>query len=169
VRFEVLSEHPCRRGNEHEAAIALCFHHPVGRLCQVEAAVQVHTQHASPVVDRQFVERDAVEDSGIADHRVDPAELIECGLHNCPTALGTVHRIMRSHRCATGRDDLRDDVVGDGGVGTLTAHGAAEIVDHHRCAAAGEFSRIEATESAARTGHHRDLAGEVDHVLLLAN
>ena len=42
-------------------------------------------------------------------------------------------------------------------------HGAAEVVDHHRRAATGQFHGVQPAEPAARTGDDGDLSGEVDH------
>ncbi len=59
--------------------------------------------------------------------------------------------------------DLVDHVVGDLGVGAVTVHRAAEVVDHHRGAAARQVQRVEPTESAAGAGDDGHLAGEVNH------
>ena len=167
VRLQVLAEHARRRRDEDEAAVALCLHHPERRLRQVETAVEVHPQHAAPIVGRQLVERDAVEDSRIADHRVQPSEPIDGGADDRLAALGTVDRIVRRHCRAAGSGDLRDDLVRDGRVGAVTVHGPAEVIDHHRCAATRQLDRVEAAEAPPRAGDHRNLAFEVDHVLHL--
>src|SRR5690349_22017435 len=49
VRFQMLTEHPCRGRDEYKAAVTLSLHRAVRRLRKIEATVQVDTQHAPPV------------------------------------------------------------------------------------------------------------------------
>ena len=74
MRLRRLTEHPARRRDEHEPPIALLFHHPVGRLAEVESTVEVDPQHARPIVMSELVERDTVENAGITDNCVKATE-----------------------------------------------------------------------------------------------
>ena len=109
---------------------------------------------------------DAVEDSRVADHRVQPSELIDGGADDRFAALGTVDRVVRRHGRPARGGDLFDDLVRHGRVGAFTVHGSAEVVDHHRCAATRQLDRVEAAEAPPRAGDYRDLTFEVDHVPL---
>jgi hypothetical protein len=113
VRFQVLAEHARCRRDEHEPAVTLFLHHPEGRLGEIEAAVEVHSQHAPPVVGRQLFERDAVEDPRIAHHGVEPSEAFDSGGDDRLTAFGAVDGVMRRNGRSARRDDFVDDGVGD--------------------------------------------------------
>ena len=65
--------------------------------------------------------------------------------------------------------DLVDHLVGHARVGTVAAHGAPEVVDHHRSAPPRQVEGVEPAEPASGARHDRDLAFEVDHVALLAD
>ena len=163
VRLHRLAEIARRRRDEDEAAVLLLRHHPECRLAQIEPAVEVHAQHLPPVVERELVERDAVEDARIADDDVQTAESVHRGVDDGLAALGGVHRVVGGDRSAACLADLGDDLVGDARVGALATHRAAEVVDHHGRAAPREVEGVQPAESATRSRHDRDLPGEVDH------
>ena len=54
----------------------------VGRLAEVERAVEVDRQHPTPVLAGQVFEGDSGEDAGVAHGGVEAAELVERGLHD---------------------------------------------------------------------------------------
>ena len=110
-----LSEDARRRGDEHEAAVALRLHHPERRLAHVEAAVEVHVQHASPVVRRELVERQRLEDAGVAHDGIEATEPVDGGVDDRLATLGAGDRVVRGNGDATGLLDLVDDLVGDAG------------------------------------------------------
>jgi hypothetical protein len=159
-----LPEHSSRRGHEDEPAVALGLHDAKCGLAQIEAAVQMHAQHPAPVIRRQLVKRDAVEDSRIADYGIEPAESIDRGANDCVCAFGTVDRIVRCHRNAAGGHDPVDNQVGDAGVCTAAVHDPAEVVHYDGGAAAGQLDRVKPAETTAGSGDDHHLPGEVDHL-----
>src|SRR6476469_3307193 len=118
----------------------------------MRAAVEMDAQHPSPVVDGQFVERNAVEDAGIAHDGVDTAELLDRGIDDCLPAFGAVHRVVRRHGGSARSTDLADDLVGDARVGALAMHGPAEVVDYDGRTPTRQLEGVQPAESAARSG-----------------
>jgi hypothetical protein len=102
----------------------------------------VHAEHLPPVARGQLVERNAVEDSGITDHGVEPAETFHGQPHDCLSALRAGDRVVRCRRRAAGTFDLGDDPVRDAGIGAVPVHRAAQVVDDHRGTAPGQLQRI---------------------------
>ncbi len=98
VGFHRLAEIARRRRDEDEPAVVLFRHHLVRGLAQVETAVEVHPQHLAPVVGGELVERDAVEDAGIADDGVESPEGVDRGVDDRLAALGAVDRVVRRDR-----------------------------------------------------------------------
>src|SRR5439155_12271029 len=114
---------------------------------------------------RQFVERRGVEDAGVAHDCVDAAEALDGRVHDRLPTFGRRHRVVGRDTNAPGLLDFGDDLFGDGGVGAVAAHRAADVVDHHECTSRCQVERVEAAETAPGTGDDDDLAGEVDHGL----
>ena len=98
VGFHRLSEVAGRRRDEHKPAVLLLRHHLERGLAEVEAAVEMHSQHAPPVVGGELVERDAIEDARITDDCIEPPEGIDRRIDDGLTALWAVDRIMGSDR-----------------------------------------------------------------------
>src|SRR5579875_2107014 len=117
----------------------------------------------------QLLERNAGEDAGVAHHCVEPAEPVDGSAYDCRAAFRAVDGVMRCHRGATGALDLVDDLVGDPGIRTVTVHAAAQIVYHYCGTAPREFDCVEAAKASPPAGDDNNLAGEVDHWLLLAD
>src|SRR6201994_3858867 len=97
MRLRRLTEHPARRRDEHESAIALLFHHPVSRLAEVKSTVEVDPQHARPIVMGELVKRDAVENAGIADNCVKATERFYRGVDDGFATFGGVDGMMRRY------------------------------------------------------------------------
>lgn len=167
MSFQRLAEHPARRGDENEPAVALSLHHAVGGLAEIKTAVQVHAEHASPVLGRQILERNAVEDPRVADDRINAAEMVDCRAHYRLAAFAAVDRIVRGHRDATGALNLVDNLIGDARIGTFAVHGATEIVDHQRRTTTRQLHRVESPETATGSGDDGDLVVKVNHFALL--
>ena len=115
------------------------------------------------------VERDAVEDAGIADDGVQSSEGVDRGVDDGLAALGTVHRIMRSDRPSARFLDLVDHLIGNARIRAVATHGAPEVVNHHRRAPPRQVEGIQPAQPTAGPSHDRDLALEVDHGALLAD
>ena len=98
VRLHRLPEIARRRRDEHEPAVLLLRHHLEGGLAEVEAAVEMHPQHVSPVVGGELVERNAVEDARIADDDVEAPEGVDRRVDDGLPALGAVDRVVRGDR-----------------------------------------------------------------------
>ena len=114
-------------------------------------------------LDGQVLERDRLEDAGVAHHGVDAAELVEGASDDRLAALGRVDGVVRRDRRAAGASDLVDHVVGDAAVRAVARHRAAEVVDDDRRASSREVEGVEPPEAAPRPGHHDGLVVEPDH------
>ncbi len=115
------------------------------------------------------LERDAVEDAGIADDGVQPPEGVDRRVDDGLAALGAVDRIMRRDRPSARFPDLVDHLIGNARVRAVAAHGAPEVVHHHRRAPPRQVEGVQPAQPTAGAGHDRDLAFEVDHGALLAD
>ena len=169
VRFHRLPEIARRRRDEDEAAVLLFGHHLVRGLAQVETTVQMDLQHLAPVVGGELVERNAVEDAGIADHGIESPEGVDSGIDDRLAALRAVDRVVRCDRASACAGDLLDHLVGHARVGTLPAHRATQVVDHHRSASPRQIERVEPAEPASGARHDRHLSFEFDQFALLIN
>ena len=87
---------------------------------------------------------------------------VERGLHDRGTALGRGHRVGVEDRLAAGGLDLVDDVLAGPGVAAAAVDRAADVVDDHERAPAGEEQRVLPPEAAARAGDDRHLAVETE-------
>jgi hypothetical protein len=123
----------------------------------------VNVEHASPVVVRQVLEVDGLEDSRVAHDRVEATEPSDGGAHNGVSADSGGHRVVRRNGHATGGLDLLDHPGCDGPVPALTVHGATDVIDHDGRAAASQFEGVETPEPAAPAGDDNHLPAEVDH------
>ena len=128
----------------------------------------MYPQHVAPVVGGERLERDAVEDARIAHDGIESSEGVDRGVDDGLAALGTVHRIVRSDRPSARFPDLVDHLIGNPRVRAVPAHGAPEVVHHHRSAAPGQVEGVQPAQPTAGAGDDRDLAFVVDHLALLA-
>jgi hypothetical protein len=158
-----LPEQPRRRDREHEPPVALTLHHFERLLAEVEATVEVHGDHPPPLVGGELVERCGVKDAGVAHHGVEPAEAVDRGVDDRLRRCRRVHRVVGRHRRPAGTGDLVGDLLRDARVGAVTAHAAAEVVDHDRRAPARQFGRVQAAETPSGSGDDDDLSLELDH------
>jgi hypothetical protein len=93
---------------------------------------------------------------------VDGAEAVHRGLHDARAALGRHHRREARHRLAAGRPDLVDHLLRSRLVAALAVDAAAQVVDDHGRAAAGQLEGVRAAEAAAGAGDDGDPAVEAD-------
>ena len=150
------------RHDEDEAPVALRFHRPEGGLRQVEAAIEVDTQHRSPPFRSDLVKRRGLVDPGIANHRVDSAEGVERDLHDRGAPFRAVHRVVRGDCGATSTANLVDHAVSNARVDAFAAHRTADVV-HHDSRPRRAISKVETVQATPRAGHDRHLAVEADH------
>ena len=143
------------------------LHHAIRRLSQVKAAVEMYAQHSGPRVRREVIERHAAEYARVADDGVQPPECVHRGVDDRLAASRAVDRVIRGYSRAARLGDLVDHVVRDAGVGAVTTHRAAEVVDNHRGAAAGQVERIQPPESTTGSGDDSHTIGEINHVVPL--
>jgi hypothetical protein len=116
VRSFWLPEETRRGHDEDEPAVALRFHRPECRLAQVEAAIEVHVEHALPVGGRELVEAHRLEDARVAHDRIDATEPVDCCTHDRLPAVRDRNRVVRCDSDATRALDFIDDLVGNAGV-----------------------------------------------------
>jgi len=89
------------------------LHNPVGRLTQVEAAVEVDVEHPTPVLRWQLIEGKRVEDPGVAHDCIKSSEMVQRGADDGFTALGGGHRVVGGDRNLFPGKDLRHNYIGD--------------------------------------------------------
>ncbi len=117
-------------------------------------AAQVHLDDGVPLLRRHLDQRAVAQDAGVVDQGVEPAELLDRGVHDRLRGLDLGAVADREHRRAAGRDDLVDD----GLAGRLV-----DLADDDAGALAGELDRLTAAEAASGAGDDRDLAVQESH------
>ena len=144
VGLERLAEQPRRRGDEHEAAVALRLHHAERGLAQMEAAVEVHAAACAASRPATARRRARCEDARVAHDRIEATEAVDRGVERsplrprgCPPSRATPRPRRppaRSRRRPGRRRRVR----------AVAVHRAAEVVDHHGRAAPRQIERVEA-------------------------
>ena len=87
---------------------------------------------------------------------------VERGLHDRGATLGRRDRVRVEDGLATRGLDLVDDLLAGSRVAAAAVDRAADVVDDHERAPAGEEQRVLPPEAAARTGDDRHLAVETE-------
>jgi hypothetical protein len=120
----------------------------------------VHVEDRVEFVGVHVLERRVPQDPGVVDDDVDPAPVVERGLHDRPAALGAGDRVVVCDRLAPRRRDLVDHRLRGGRAAAGAVDRAAEVVDDDQGTAAGQLQRMGTAQAPAGARDDRDLAIE---------
>ncbi len=153
VRLAEVAVDACRGGGHHDAAVALLAKMGPRGVRDLEASEHMDAVHQVPVLGAHLVEAAVAEDARVVDQDVELAVRVERGLDDL---VAVFDGVVVGDRLATGRLDLLDDRVCGAGAFAFAERGAAQVVDHHFSAAAGQQQRMRSTQAPAGAGDDRD-------------
>src|SRR3546814_7084394 len=107
-----------------------------------EVPLQVHAHHGVPLVLGHVGEHAVAHEPGVVDHRVEPTEGVDGRAHHGGRILEAGDVTPVGHRLATRAADLVDHLAGRSAAAPGPVELAAEVVDHHPGALAGQLERM---------------------------
>ena len=160
---------PAARCRQHHPAISGRDHVRHRRLGEVEPAFEMHIGNSGEILDGKLRDQAVAHVPGIVDQDIDPAPLVDGGLHDGRCAFRRGDGMRAGHRLPACRDDLGHHLIGRIGDDLVSARGAAIVVDHHFCPARCQQQRIGPTKATPGPGDHRHAAieSEFAHAVVL--
>ncbi len=113
-----------------EAAVALLFHHPEGRLTDVERPLEVHGDNRVQVGRVELGEALVAKNASVVDDDVDGPVGVQRGLHDGRAPLRRGYRLVVGDGLATRLDDLLDHLLGWAVASASPVGIPPQVVDH---------------------------------------
>ncbi|MCY1430324.1 hypothetical protein D9M71_462690 [compost metagenome] len=138
------------------------LHDLVGRLGDVDGTLEVNIDERVENLVVDVLEGGVAQVTGVVDDDIDPAEAVQCRLHDAFAAGAGAHGVVVRDGLATGRSDFLDYLVRHALGAAAPIKAAAQVVHDYGGAPGAELQRVGAAQAASGAGDYGNSVLEID-------